>query len=108
MLAQNNDERKYPRMTNAYVIGHITVKDESKWMEYRSKVPATLEPWGGELVFRSKLSSVLSGNHKHTDTVVISFPSLYALVSWHSSPQYQALVPLRQEAADIDLLSYEE
>lgn len=95
-------------MTNAYAIGNITVKDETKWVEYRDKIPATLEPWGGELVFRGKLSSVLSGNHQHTDTVVIRFPSLDALNHWHSSPQYQSLVPLRQEAADVDLLSFEE
>ena len=60
-------------MANAYVIGHITVKDQEKWQQYRSQVPATLEPWGGELVFRGNLSTVLSGNHAHRDTVVIRF-----------------------------------
>jgi len=94
-------------MTNAYAIGHITIKDEKKWVEYRDKVPATLEPWGGELVFRGKLSSVLFGDHKHTDTVVLRFPSLKALNDWHSSQQYQSLIPLRQAAANVDLLSYE-
>lgn len=95
-------------MSTAYVIGHITVKDKQKWVEYRNKVPATLKPWGAELVFRGKLSSVLAGNHRHTDTVVIRFPNLEAVEAWHSSTQYQALVALRQEAADVDLLSYEE
>lgn len=28
--------------TSAYLIGHITVKNEEKWAEYRSQVPATL------------------------------------------------------------------
>ena len=46
-------------MKNAYVIGHITVKNREKWTEYRNKVPATLEEWGAELVFRGKLCSVL-------------------------------------------------
>ena len=94
-------------MTQAYAVGHITIKNENKWMEYRNKVSATLEPWGGEIVFRGKLSSVLSGDHKHTDIVVISFPSLKALNDWHSSPRYQEIVPLRQMAANVDLLSYE-
>ena len=95
-------------MTKAYAIGLITIKDEEKWMEYRNKVSATLEPWGGIIMFRGRLSSVLSGNHKHTDTVVIKFPSLKALEDWHSSPQYQSIVPLRQLAANVDLLAYEE
>ena len=95
-------------MTKAYAIGHITIKNEQRWMEYRNKVSATLEPWGGEIMFRGKLSSVLSGDHKHTDVVVIRFPSLRALEDWHSSPRYQSIVPLREAAADVDLLSYEE
>lgn len=95
-------------MINAYLIGHITVKDQQKWAEYRSKVPATLEPWGAELIFRGRLCSVLSGCHEHSDTVVIRFPDLKSLNSWHSSQAYQALLPIRQEAAEVELLSYEE
>ncbi len=95
-------------MKNAYLIGHITVKNKDKWDEYRSKVPATLEPWGAELIFRGTLCSVLSGSHDHKDTVVIRFPDLKALNSWHSSSAYQSLIPVRQEAAKIELLSYEE
>jgi len=95
-------------MTNAFAIGHITVKDKKKWLEYRNKLPATLEPWGAELMFRGKLSSVLSGDHGHTDTVVIRFPDLQALNGWHSSPQYQSLISIRQEAAEVVLLAYEE
>ncbi|MEW8030019.1 MAG: DUF1330 domain-containing protein [Candidatus Thiodiazotropha sp.] len=95
-------------MANAYIIGHITVHDSDKWLEYRSKVPATLETWGGELVFRGKLSSVLSGSHNHSDTVVIRFSDLKALTGWHASPEYQSLIPLRQEAAEMDLLVFEE
>lgn len=94
-------------MKLAYLIGHITVKDPGKWAVYLNKVPSTLEPWDAELIVRGKLCSVLSGSHTHTDTVVIRFPDLNTLNSWHSSPEYQSLIPLRQEAADIDLLTYE-
>jgi uncharacterized protein (DUF1330 family) len=95
-------------MANAYIIGHITVKDSAKWQEYRSKVPATLEPWGGELIFRGNLSVILSGNHTHSSAVVIRFPDLQSITDWHASPEYQSLVPLRREAAEIDLIAYEE
>lgn len=93
--------------SNAYVIGHITVKDAEKWSEYRNQVPATLEPWGAELVLRGKLASILTGEHAHTDTVVIRFPDIKAINSWYSSPAYKALIPLRKTAAEIVLLSYE-
>ncbi|MEH6628637.1 MAG: DUF1330 domain-containing protein [Motiliproteus sp.] len=91
----------------AYVIGNITVKDALKWSEYRSKVPATLEPWGATLVFRGRQLEVLGGEHNHESTVVIRFPDAKAASSWFNSPAYQALIPLRQQAADVDLISYQ-
>ena len=92
--------------TTAYVIGHIVVKNPEKWAEYLGLVPATLQPWGAELVFRGSLASVLAGTHRYTDTVVIRFPGVDAVNNWYSSPAYQALIPLRTEAADLTLLSY--
>ena len=93
--------------TDAYLVGHIAVRDAAKWDEYRSKVPATLAPWGAELVFRGRCAAVLSGAHAHTDVVVIRFPDQAALTAWHASAAYQALIPLRTQAADVVLLSYE-
>lgn len=94
-------------MSNACLIGHITVKDAAKWAEYRSRVPATLAPWGAELVFRGSRLTILAGEHPHADVVVIRFPAREAIDGWHSSASYQALIPLRQQAADVVLLAYE-
>lgn len=94
-------------MKNGYVVGHITVKNAEMWAEYRSRVPATLTPWGGELLFRGKQVAALSGASPHEDIVVIRFPSVAAVNDWFSSPAYQALIPLREQAADVLLLSYE-
>ena len=94
-------------MKPAYVIGNITVLDQDKWSEYRSKVPATLSPWEGELVFRGKRLKVLGGKYQHSYTVVIRFPSIDALNNWFNSDDYQALIPIREQAANIDLISYQ-
>jgi uncharacterized protein (DUF1330 family) len=91
---------------SACVIGHITVKDAEKWARYRAQVPATLAPWGAELLFRGKRAAVLSGEHAHTDTVVIRFPDAAAVAGWYASPAYQALIPLREHAADLVLVSF--
>jgi uncharacterized protein (DUF1330 family) len=90
-----------------YLIGHITVKDAEKWAEYRGKVPATLAPWGADLVCRGKRLSVLCGEHIHTDSVVIRFPDADAVKNWFNSLAYQALIPLREQAAEMVLVSYE-
>ena len=91
---------------SACVIGHITVKDAEKWAQYRAQVPATLTPWGAELLFRGKVDAVLAGGHPHTDTVVIRFPDAAAVAGWYNSPAYQALIPLREHAADLVLVSF--
>jgi uncharacterized protein (DUF1330 family) len=94
-------------MSCAYLLGHITVKNPAKWAEYTSRVPATLGPWGAELVFRGKKAAVLGGEHPHTDIVVIRFPSVANVNQWFSSTAYQALIPLREQAADVVLVSYD-
>ncbi len=91
----------------AYVIGNITIKDEAKWIAYRDQVPATLTPWQGELVLRGNSATVLGGECRHTDTVVLRFPDIVSATGWHESSAYQALIPLRNQAADVDLVSYE-
>ena len=92
---------------SAFVIGHITVKDKSLWGEYRGQVPATLAQWGASLVFRGQRLAVLGGRHEHADTVVIRFPDRAAVEGWFASAAYLALIPLRERAADVVLVSYE-
>jgi uncharacterized protein (DUF1330 family) len=94
-------------MSAAYLVGHITVKNPEKWARYLDQVPATLEPWGAEITFRGKRVATFSGEHPHDGIVVIRFRNKEAVESWHSSPAYQALIPLRQQAAEVVLLSYE-
>lgn len=93
---------------SACVIGHITVKDEEKWAQYRAQVPGTLAPWGAELLFRGQRADILAGNHAHLDTVVIRFPDADSVDAWYNSPEYQALIPLRQQAADLDLVVFSD
>lgn len=94
-------------MTQAYVLGQITVKDEAAWAEYRRQVPGTLIPWGAELVLRGQQVQVLAGACPHADVVLIRFPDVAAAQGWHASEVYQALIPLRTRAADLALLIYE-
>lgn len=94
-------------MSQAYVVGQMTVKHPEKWAQYRSQVLATLLPFGGELVFRGEQIQSFSGFNPHPDIVVIRFPSLGNAEAWHACAAYQALIPLRQEAADVVLTTYQ-
>ena len=92
---------------SAYVIGHVTVRDEEAWAEYRSRVPGTLASWGGELLLRGHLADVLAGDHSHRAVVVLRFPTAEDARGWHDSDAYQALVPLRDRAARVTLLRFD-
>jgi uncharacterized protein (DUF1330 family) len=94
-------------MQASYVVGNVTVKNEVKWAEYRSKVVKTLRPWGGEIIFRGQKLTNLSGKDKHTHNVIIQFVNQQALDGWYQSDAYQALIPIRELAADMDLMSYQ-
>ena len=94
-------------MPHACLVGNITVKDPQKWADYTRQVPGTLAPWGAELVFRGKQVAAFAGGSPHADIVVIRFPDVTAVNGWFSSAAYQALIPLRQQAAEVVLLCYE-
>lgn len=91
----------------AYVVGQVSVKDAEKWAEYQQRVPETFGPWGGEPVLRGKQIAALSGSCPHPAVVVLRFPGPEALKGWFESPAYQALIPLRDAAADVVLTAYE-
>jgi uncharacterized protein (DUF1330 family) len=93
-------------MPEAYVVGQMTVKNPEKWAQYRGQVLATVQPFGGELVLRGQQVQTFSGVNPHPDIVVIRFPSADDAQAWHGSAAYQALIPLRQEAADVVLTTY--
>jgi len=91
----------------AYLVGHISIKDPAKWEEYIKGVAVSLEPFEANILFRGKCFNVLAGEHLHTNTVAIQFPSQTVLQQWYHSENYQKLIPIRDEAADVVIISYD-
>jgi uncharacterized protein (DUF1330 family) len=92
----------------AYLVGQITVKDPELWKEYTSRVPATFVPYGAEIVFRGRRASSLAGELDLDLVAVVRFPDHEALLAWHGSSAYQALIPTRDAAADTVVMGYKE
>lgn len=90
----------------AYLIGHITVKDPVLWKTYVDGVQKSLLPFAGEVMFRGKRATVLAGEHHHQNAVVIKFTDQAALQAWYASTAYQTLIPIRNQAAETILISY--
>ena len=90
----------------SYLIGHITVKDDKLWQEYLSGVQESLIPFKSKIILRGPLVSVLKGKHKHNLVVVIEFHDQATLNNWYTSEKYQSLIPVRDKAADLVLMTY--
>jgi uncharacterized protein (DUF1330 family) len=90
----------------AYLVGHITVKDDRLWQKYVAGVQESLAPVDARIVFRGKLVEVLAGQHGHDLVVVIEFPDQSTLNNWYGSEKYQSLIPLRDKAADVVITTY--
>lgn len=91
----------------AYLIGHIKIKDAGLWERYIQGVQKSLLPYEAEIVFRGKRAEVLAGEHRHDNTVVIQFPDQKILQDWYHSNDYQGLIPIRDQAADVVIISYD-
>jgi uncharacterized protein (DUF1330 family) len=91
----------------AYLIGHIKVKNEVLWQEYVVGVQESLAPFEASIVFRGKLAEVLAGQQDKDLVVVIEFADQTVLNNWFTSAKYQSLIPLRGEAASVDITTYQ-
>ncbi len=93
---------------SAFMIVHVTVKDQAKFQEYVAAAPATIAAFGGKFLMRGKVASVLEGEHGHQLAGVFTFPDQAAVTNWYNSPAYQALIPNRLEAADMVFIGLDE
>ena len=80
---------------------NVEMKDPEKFKEYSPKAIASMEPYGGKLMLRAKVEKVIHGPIPHQVIALFEFPDSAAIDTWYNSDEYQALVPLRDEAAVI-------
>ena len=92
----------------AYLVGHITVKDNELWQEYMAGVQESLAPFDSKVIFRGQLVQILAGDHDHDLVVVIEFSDQATLDKWYGSEKYQSLIPLRDKAANVVIMTYKD
>jgi uncharacterized protein (DUF1330 family) len=91
----------------AYLIGHISIKNDDLWRKYLQGVDESLSAFTSKIVFRGRLVSVLAGKHEHDTVVVIEFADHTTLNDWFQSERYQSLISIRDAAADVTITTYE-
>ena len=91
------------------LVAAMKVRDMDKLIEYRKSAGPMLRQHGGELVAKSdsKMEDV-QGSVDADSVLVFRFPSREAFRAWYDSPEYQALIPLREEGCEGNMALYEE
>lgn len=92
----------------AYVIAFATVKDATKMQEYAGAAVPTAVAAGGEVVARGKVVDTLAGSFRAERCVVVKFESAAAARAWYESPEYQRLIPVREQGMTPDFVLIEE
>ena len=90
------------------VIGLIELRDEGAFEQYRSQVGQTVELYKGSINNRGSVVDVFwneLGCAPFSAFVELEFPSTKDAETWANSPEYQALVPIRNKAMKLTLLS---
>jgi uncharacterized protein (DUF1330 family) len=85
----------------------ITVRDQEKFDSYFAQAQPTLAEYGAMLQFKGVKPEVLHGVNTYKVIALFRFESKEKIIEWYNSPAYQALIPLRLEAADMVFTAYE-
>jgi uncharacterized protein (DUF1330 family) len=93
-------------MQKGYWIVRVDIADQEKYKAYTSANAGPLGKYGARFLVRAGMFENPEGGSR-TRNAVIEFPSYKAAVDcWHS-PEYQAILKLRQPVSTIDLIIIE-
>jgi uncharacterized protein (DUF1330 family) len=90
------------------VLGLIELQDASAFEEYRGQVGLTVTQYGGRIVERGACETVFWNELRcapFSAYVELQFPTSADATRWAQSPEYQALIPIRNKAMKLTLFS---
>ena len=92
----------------AFFIAQVKLKDGEKFQAYAAQAKAIFADYGAELITRGKAMGSIAGDVTHDAVAVMKVPDMQKLEAAFATDAYQAIVPLRDEAADITIVKYEQ
>ena len=89
-----------------HVLGLIKLQDPAAFEEYRAQVGATVEQYGGRVTQRGACGEVFWNELEckpFSAYVQLEFPAAIDAQRWATSPEYLALLPIRNQAMQLTL-----
>ena len=88
----------------AYAVAHMRrVTMGPPIVEYLERIDATLAPFGGQFIVHGGDFELLEGSWPG-NLIVIEFPDREQARAWYDSDAYQAIVALRTDNSDSDVI----
>jgi uncharacterized protein (DUF1330 family) len=91
----------------AYVVLEFNIKDAEGFRDYAQRSPATVALHGGKFLVRPGKIVTLTGDAPKGAFAVLAFDNAEQAQKWASSPEYTALVPLRDRSAEARIFVVE-
>ena len=88
----------------AYVIGDVEVTEPAAFQEYRNRLGATIEQYGGRFVIRGGRVNSKEGDWQPHRLLMLEFPSFEQAERWYNSSEYKPLIAIREKAARTHLI----
>ena len=83
----------------AYLIANVDIKDGEKIKEYLKATPAIIRQFGGKFLVRGGDFEICEGDWNPKRLVVVEFESMQKAREFYNSPEYKAIIDLRQSSA---------
>jgi len=91
----------------AYLVADMEILDPEAYEEYRSRVSAVIESYGGKYLARGGPVQVLEGDRSLHRVVIVEFSSLEKLNEFYRSTDYGVLKELRKLTSKSHIFSVE-
>lgn len=86
-------------MPRGYFLAEVDVTKPNEYEAYRTRVLPAVEKYGGRFLVRGGSPTGIEGTDFARRVIIIEFDSPEQAKAWYDSPEYQAIVPIRQASA---------
>jgi uncharacterized protein (DUF1330 family) len=94
-------------MPKGYVLVLLDVLDQDMYTEYAVAATAIEARYGGRPLVVGEAEEVLEGQWPAERVVILEFPSIEMARAWYTDPDYESLIPSRQQSTVSRLVMME-
>jgi uncharacterized protein (DUF1330 family) len=84
---------------SAYLIANVDIKDSERIQDYLKATPSIIKRFGGKFLVRGGDFEICEGNWNPKRLVLVEFESMQKAKEFYNSPEYKAIINIRQSSA---------